>query len=115
MSECIFCKILNKEIPSEIVFENDEVLAFNDVNPQAPTHILIIPKKHISSFSDFSEEDMGSILPKVFLAVKYITEKLDLKKEGYRIVNNCGKNGGQTVGHIHFHLLAGRQLQWPPG
>lgn len=111
--DCIFCKIVEKEIPSEMIYEDDLVVAFNDLNPEAPTHFLVIPKKHIAYTSDIVEKDtelMGHII--------YVASKLAKEKElteGYRIVNNCGRQGGQTVDHLHFHVLGGRNLQWPPG
>lgn len=114
MPECIFCKIINKEIPSEIVYEDEKVCAFNDIDPKAPTHIIIIPKKHISSLNKLEDDDieiMGSILK----AVKNIAKEQKIADDGYRVVTNCGELGGQTVGHIHFHLLGGRKMMWPPG
>ncbi|QUH26911.1 histidine triad nucleotide-binding protein [Serpentinicella alkaliphila] len=115
MSDCLFCKIVNKEIPATIVYEDNYVVAFNDISPQAPKHVLVIPKKHIASFDHLTEEDNKEIIPYVFTAINKIAKDLDISEEGYRVVNNCGKMGGQTVGHIHFHLLGGRQLMWPPG
>jgi len=110
--ECIFCKIANKIIPSEIVFESDKVLAFKDINPQAPVHIVIIPKDHISTLNDVVD---FSIYEGIFKAIKQIVDKNGFAEKGYRIVANCNKDGGQTVFHIHFHLLAGRYMEWPPG
>lgn len=112
--DCIFCKIANKEIPATIVYEDDYVLAFKDLNPVAPQHVLIIPKKHIASLNDLSQED-EVLMGKVILVASKLAKKLGIDDAGYRIVSNCGKNGGQTVGHIHYHLLGGRELQWPPG
>lgn len=114
MSNCIFCQIANKDLPSDIIYEDDEVIAFNDVNPQAPVHILVIPKKHIPSANHLDEENI-SVVNRIFLAIKEIVNEKGLRDDGYRIVNNCGKLGGQTVDHIHFHILSGRQLEWPPG
>lgn len=114
MGECIFCKIINGEIPCAKVFEDDKILAFNDINPEAPTHVLIIPKEHIASANELNEDNID-VIGHIFLKAKEIANKLGIAEEGYRIVNNCGKNGGQTVGHIHYHLLGGRELQWPPG
>lgn len=114
MGECIFCKIINGEIPCSKVFEDDKILAFNDINPEAPTHVLIIPKEHIASVNELNEHNID-VIGHIFLKAKEIAKKLGIAEEGYRIVNNCGKNGGQTVGHIHYHLLGGRELQWPPG
>lgn len=114
MSDCLFCKIINKEIPSEIVYEDDFVLAFKDIEPQAPVHILIIPKNHIKSANELNEGN-AEVVSKVFLAASKIAKQLGIDKNGYRIVNNCGTDGGQTVGHLHFHMLGGRNLGWPPG
>lgn len=112
--DCIFCKIANKEIPATIVYEDDFVLAFNDLNPVAPHHVLIIPKKHIASLNDLTQEE-EVLMGKVILVASKLAKELGVDDAGYRIVSNCGKNGGQTVGHIHYHLLGGRELQWPPG
>jgi histidine triad (HIT) family protein len=112
--DCIFCKIANKEIPATIVYEDNYVLAFKDLNPVAPQHVLIIPKKHIASLNDLSQED-EVLMGKVILVASKLAKELGIDDAGYRIVSNCGKNGGQTVGHIHYHLLGGRELQWPPG
>lgn len=114
MSDCIFCKIIEGVIPSTKVFEDDFVLAFRDIEPQAPEHIIIIPKEHISSANDICAEN-ESIIGKIFSVAAKLAEDLGFAKNGYRIVNNCGEHGGQTVPHLHFHLLAGRSLQWPPG
>ncbi len=114
MSDCLFCKIINNEIPSTKIYEDEKVLAFNDINPQSPVHILIIPKKHITSMNDFDETNID-ILSHIFLVIKSIAKDKGLKEKGYRIVNNCGEQGGQTVDHIHFHLLGGRNMYWPPG
>ncbi len=114
MSDCLFCKIIQGEIPSTKVYEDNEVLAFRDIDPQAPQHIIIIPKKHISSANEINGEN-SAVIAKIFEAAAKIAKDLGFAEAGYRIVNNCGEDGGQTVGHIHFHLLAGRSLQWPPG
>jgi histidine triad (HIT) family protein len=113
MEDCLFCKIIKKEIPSEIVFENDNLIAFRDINPQAPTHILIIPKEHFASLKEIPEDKKG-ILAELLLAARQIAEEEELSR-GYRIVLNTGKESGQAVFHIHFHLLGGRQMAWPPG
>lgn len=113
MSDCIFCKIAQSEIPSEKVYEDDKILCFKDLNPQAPVHVLIIPKKHISSLDDVSEED-SELLGYIMLKVREIAADLGLEN-GYRLVNNCGEDGLQTVQHLHFHLLGRRKLTWPPG
>ncbi|KYH34526.1 HIT-like protein [Clostridium tepidiprofundi DSM 19306] len=114
MENCIFCKIINNEIPSEKVYEDDKVLCFKDINPEAPVHILIIPKEHISSVNELNEEN-ADIISYIFLIAKKLAKQLGIAENGYRIVNNCGNDGGQTVEHIHFHMLGGRNLQWPPG
>lgn len=111
--DCLFCKIINKEIPSNVVYENEDVLAFYDIAPQAPVHVVIIPKQHIASPADITAEN-SDIAGKMFLAASEIAKKLELEN-GFRIVSNCGEDGGQTVQHLHFHLLAKRSLAWPPG
>lgn len=113
MSECIFCKIVQGEIPSTKVYEDDYVYAFKDLEPQAPVHVLVIPKKHYSSLMDVGEND--EIFAFIFDAIKKITVSLGIDKTGFRVVTNTGKDGGQSVDHLHFHLLGGRNLQWPPG
>lgn len=90
-------------------------MAFKDANPEAPNHLLVIPKKHIPSMVEVNDKDMEEIFPEIFKAIRHLAEDLKLDKEGYRIVNNCGRFGGQTVNHIHFHILGGRQMTWPPG
>ena len=110
--DCIFCKIASKEISSNIVFENDKVLAFKDINPQAPVHIVVIPKDHIDTLNDV--RDFG-IYVDIFKAISEIVKKEGVDKAGYRVVANCNKDGGQTVFHLHFHLLGGRYMDWPPG
>lgn len=112
--DCIFCKIVNKELESNIVYEDDKVIAFHDVNPQAPIHILFIPKEHIESANSINETN-AHLIGHIHTAINKVAKDLGIDRDGYRIVNNCGINGGQTVYHIHFHLLAGRQLSWPPG
>ena len=113
MSDCIFCKIAQSERPSEKVYEDDKILCFKDLDPQAPVHVLIIPKKHISSLDDVREED-SELLGYIMLKVREIAAELGLGN-GYRLVNNCGEDGLQTVQHLHFHLLGRRKLTWPPG
>ena len=114
MENCIFCKIIHGAIPCTKVYEDDKIIAFNDINPEAPVHILMIPKKHISSLNELQEED-GELIAHIFLKAKEIAKEHGVLENGYRIVANCGENGGQTVMHIHFHLLGGRNLSWPPG
>ena len=111
--DCIFCKIAHNEIPSKKLYEDDEIVAFNDLEPQAPVHVLIIPKAHISSANEITAEN-SDIIGKIFMVAAKIAKEQGLDK-GYRIVNNCGENGGQTVQHLHFHLLGGRKMHWPAG
>ena len=110
----LFTKIINREIPADIVYEDDQIIAFNDINPQAPVHILIVPKKEIATLNDLETKDQ-EIIGKMFLTAKKLAVKLNIDKTGYRTVFNCNEHGGQTVFHIHLHLLGGRQLVWPPG
>ena len=112
MADCIFCMIANKEIPGNIVYEDDRIVCFHDLEPQAPVHVPIIPKKHIASLDDVKDDDaelLGYIMTK-----EQIAAILGLEN-GYRLVNNCGEDGMQTVKHLHFHLLGKRKLTWPPG
>ena len=111
---CLFCKIINGDIPSSKVYETEKVYAFRDIDPQAPQHIIIVPKNHIASANEINEEN-AELIGDIFVAAAQIAKIEGFAENGYRIVNNCGNDGGQTVGHIHFHLLAGRNLQWPPG
>lgn len=106
---CIFCKIIKGEIPSSKVYEDEEILAFKDIKPAAPIHVLVIPKKHIKSLAEMEEED-EKIISKIYKVINKIAEKQSFKEKGYRVIVNCGKDGGQEVGHLHFHLLAGAQL-----
>ena len=114
MQDCIFCKIVNGEIPSTKVFENDELVAFDDVNPVAPVHVLVIPKKHIATLNDAVEDDEG-LLGRLLLSAKTIAREKGLSKKGYRTVFNTMRGGGQVVFHIHMHVIGGRPLEWPPG
>lgn len=113
MTETIFSKIIRREIPADIVYEDNLCLAFRDVNPQAPVHVLVIPKEPLAKLSD-AESNHHALMGHLLLTVKRVAEQLELKK-GYRVVINCGEDGGQTVNHLHLHLLAGRSLGWPPG
>jgi len=113
MSDCIFCKIINKEIPANVVYEDDKVLCFHDIAPEAPVHVLLIPKKHIASLDDVYEADK-ELMGYMMLKVKDIAADLGLQN-GYRVVNNCGEDGMQTVHHIHFHIFGKRKMIWPPG
>jgi histidine triad (HIT) family protein len=114
MSDDLFLKIINREIPAEIVYETDEVLAFRDINPQAPVHILIIPKVRIPTTNDL-EPEHEQLAGKLILAAAEIAREEGLSEDGYRVVINCNQAGGQMVYHIHLHLLGGRQMVWPPG
>lgn len=114
MKDCVFCKIVRKEIPAEIVYEDENILAFKDINPEAPIHLLVIPKKHFQSINEIGPGE-GGLLSDIFNAINKLTKKLNVHTEGFRIVNNCGDNGGQTVNHLHFHMMAGRKMKWPPG
>ena len=111
--DCIFCKIANGEIPATKVYEDDTVVAFNDLEPQAPTHILVIPKAHISSAADVTEEN-SAVISHIFEVIAKLSKELNMDG-GFRVVNNCGEDGGQTVKHIHFHLMSGRKFTWPAG
>ena len=114
MKDCLFCNIINKSVPAKIVFENNSVLAFEDIKPQAPVHVLIIPKKHILSINDIEFEDR-EVCGEMLLAAKKIAKDLKINDSGYRTIFNTNQDGGQTVFHIHMHLLGGRKLKWPPG
>ena len=109
--DCVFCKIVSGEIPAKIVYEDEQVLAFNDVNPVAPVHVLVIPKKHIVCVDDINS-DNKYIIGDIFFTISKVAKKLNLAS-GYRIINNCKEDGGQTVNHLHFHLLGGKKLGWP--
>ncbi len=111
---CLFCKIANGEINSEIVYDDEDVVAFRDIHPQAPHHVLCIPRRHIATVNDANEEDM-LLLGKLTLAAQKVAKALGVAEDGYRLVMNCNGHGGQTVFHLHLHLLAGRPLHWPPG
>ncbi|GAA0685920.1 MAG: histidine triad nucleotide-binding protein [Clostridium cadaveris] len=114
MGNCIFCKIINGEIPSQKVYEDDVVFAFKDISPEAPFHILIVPKCHIRNINEINN-DNSHIIAHIFEVINKITVEQGIDKDGYRVVSNCGEHGGQTVDHLHFHLLGGRNLAWPPG
>ena len=114
MSETIFSKIINREIPADILYEDDDVLAFRDVNPQAPTHFLVIPKLEINTINDIQPEQ-AELIGKMVLAAQRLAGQLGIAEGGYRLVMNCNADGGQTVFHIHMHVLGGRALSWPPG
>jgi histidine triad (HIT) family protein len=114
MSDCLFCKIIDGEIPSKVVYEDEIIYAFDDINPQAPVHTLIIPKDHFASLQDIPEDKMG-FLGHLMSKAREIAEIKGIADSGYRIVLNTGRNSGQEVFHIHFHLLGGRRMTWPPG
>jgi len=114
MTECIFCKLINRDFPTDIVFESDTVFAFKDIDPQAPHHVLIIPKKHIPTLNDLTTEDSG-LISELVLTATQIARELKIDGSGYRILFNCNAEGGQDVYHIHLHLLGGRKMNWPPG
>ncbi|MFW6020460.1 MAG: histidine triad nucleotide-binding protein [Guyparkeria sp.] len=114
MSETIFTKIINREIPADIVFENERILAFRDINPQAPVHLLIIPKKPIPTLNDITPEDVP-LIGELFVVARELAALEGVDESGYRTVFNCNRDGGQEVYHLHLHLLGGRAMQWPPG
>ena len=114
MNDCLFCKIISNEIPSDCVFENENMYAFRDINPQAPVHILIIPKTHISTLNDVGDNHK-LLVGEILLTSTMLAEKEGISGSGYRTIFNCNKNGGQEVYHIHLHLLGGRRMTWPPG
>ncbi|MBK8171032.1 MAG: histidine triad nucleotide-binding protein [Sandaracinaceae bacterium] len=111
---CLFCDIATKKIPAKVVREDEYTIAFHDINPAAPTHVLVIPKKHLTSISDATEAD-AALLGHLMLAAKTVAQELGVQDGGYRIVLNTGTNGGQSVLHLHAHVLGGRALAWPPG
>lgn len=109
MEDCIFCKIIKREIPSSIVYEDSEIIAFRDVNPQAPVHILVIPKKHISSLIELKEDD-ELLIGRIYTVINKIAKKEGIDEKGFRVIVNCGEDGGQEVKHLHFHILGGKKL-----
>ncbi|HJU61569.1 MAG TPA: histidine triad nucleotide-binding protein [Candidatus Binatia bacterium] len=114
MSDCLFCGIVEKKIKGDVLYEDNSVVAFKDINPKAPVHILIIPRKHIATLSDLSRAD-GEIVGDIFLVAAKLAQEQGVAQKGFRIVVNAGADAGQTVFHLHFHLLGGRHLGWPPG
>lgn len=114
MSECLFCRIVQGSIPAKIIYQDEHTLAFDDINPQAPIHSLIIPKRHVESVQDLHEPDQ-SLLGRMLLTCTRVARDKGLSERGFRLVANTGRDGGQTVGHLHFHVLGGRHLGWPPG
>ena len=115
MGETIFSKIIKREIPADIVFESDSILAFRDINPQAPTHILIIPKIEIPTVRELNNHTHSTLIGEMIDTANKIAENEEISKDGFRLVFNCGDNGGQEVYHLHLHLLGGRKMNWPPG
>lgn len=114
MQDCIFCKIAAKEIPVKPLYEDEEIIAFPDINPQAPVHVLVIPKKHIANLMEVCEAD-SALLSGMHRIIRRLAGELGIAEKGFRLVVNTGDNGGQTVHHLHFHLLGGRFMTWPPG
>jgi len=114
VDECIFCQIVNKEIPAKIVYEDDKIVAFDDINPQAPVHVLLIPKEHFASLEEIPEE-RKDLLGHILIKARQVALEKGIQESGYRIVLNTGRDSGQDVFHIHFHVLGGRRMSWPPG
>lgn len=114
MKDCLFCKIAKNEIPANIIYRDDEVLAFDDISPRAPIHKIIIPQKHIATLNELRDED-NELIGQMMQSAVMLAKQLNIAEEGYRIISNCNSGGGQTVFHIHMHLLGGRQMTWPPG
>lgn len=112
--DCLFCKILNGEIPADIVYESETALAFRDINPHAPTHVLIIPRQHIATINDIDDKDTA-VVGSLFIAARDVAKQEGVAEAGYRVSMNCNAAAGQTVFHLHLHLLGGRQMGWPPG
>jgi histidine triad (HIT) family protein len=113
-SDCIFCRIAGGEIRADIVHENERVIAFRDLDPRAPVHVLIIPRRHIASVTELADAD-AAVMGELFIVARRVAEQEDVAESGYRMVMNAGKDGGQSVGHVHLHVLGGRRLTWPPG
>ena len=114
MNDCLFCGIINGEVKGDIVFRNDSVVAFKDIKPKAPVHLLIVPRKHIATLSEMEDEDAGRMGEVIQVAAELAKEN-EISQDGYRVVVNCGAAAGQSVYHLHFHLLGGRSFKWPPG
>ncbi len=117
--DCVFCRIIKGELPSKKVYEDDEIIAFHDINPVAPVHILVLPKRHIIGLSEIGDNDTG-LIGRIFVVMSKLARQLNVSpgtemSGGYRVVNNCGRGAGQSVFHIHFHLIGGRKFSWPPG
>jgi histidine triad (HIT) family protein len=114
MNDCLFCGIIDGKVKGEIVYRDDSVVAFKDVNPKAPVHLLIIPRKHIATLADLEPAD-GTLIGAIFFAAAKLAREHGIADDGYRVVVNCGADAGQTVFHLHYHLLGGRPMRWPPG
>jgi len=114
MENCLFCKIVEGQIPSKIVYQDEDVVAFEDINPQAPYHVLVVPRRHIPSMTDITSED-GPLLASIYMAATKLARERGIAERGFRFVTNVGPDSGQSVFHLHFHLLGGRRLAWPPG
>ncbi len=114
MSDCLFCKIASGDIPSTKVYEDELVYAFRDIDPQAPTHVLVIPKKHVKSVMDISSEDK-ELISRIFEVIQIVAKQEGIDESGFRVVSNIGKDGLQSVEHLHFHVIGGKTMQWPPG
>lgn len=114
MADCIFCRIVKGELPGQIVYETESVIAFRDLHAQAPTHVLVIPRRHIPTLNDLTPED-ASLMGEIVLAAQAVARQEGIAEQGYRTIMNCNLAGGQTVYHIHLHVLGGRQMTWPPG
>ncbi|MCO4786183.1 histidine triad nucleotide-binding protein [Marinomonas atlantica] len=112
--DCLFCKLVNGDIPAKILYQDEDVIAFEDIVPQAPTHFLVIPKRHISTLNDLSNDD-AELVGKLPITAAKIAKELGIDESGYRVIMNCNEMGGQTVYHIHMHVLGGRSMTWPPG
>lgn len=112
--DCLFCKLVNGDIPAKILYQDDDVIAFEDIAPQAPTHFLVIPKRHISTLNDLSSDD-AALIGKLPITAAKVAKELGIAEKGYRVAMNCNEMGGQTVYHIHMHVLGGRAMTWPPG
>jgi histidine triad (HIT) family protein len=114
MHDCLFCKIVSGGIPSNKAYEDEHLIVFHDISPVAPVHVLIVPRKHLKSLNEVGPED-AQLISHIFKVAANVAAELGVAADGYRVVNNCGNDGGQTVDHLHFHLLGGRFMQWPPG
>lgn len=112
--DCLFCKLVNGDIPAKILYQDDDVIAFEDIAPQAPSHFLVIPKRHISTLNDLTDDD-AALVGKLPITAAKIAKQLGIAEDGFRVVMNCNDMGGQTVYHIHMHVLGGRAMTWPPG